>query len=213
MQRSQRSQQGKRAVSRSPVCPGRCRSPMRPVPRRSRGRCRSDFAPAPQQVHLREVDRVDVRVPEADRALQRGLGIEQPCAALDREHVLATALELRLDDRRETLVFRARQLVIEWRRCPCRPSPASPRCRRPAPRRTASARTFRPASRCPNCPITAASPDPLPNQPGSMWRLWDQANIHGMARNESTSRLSVRDTGREPICIRSMTSTGVTAWK
>ena len=70
-----------------------------------------------------------------------------------------------------------------------------------------------PSIDAPNCPTTASRPDPLPNQPGSMCRLWDQANIHGMARSESTSRLSERDTGREPICIRSMTSTGVAAWK
>ncbi len=61
--------------------------------------------------------------------------------------------------------------------------------------------------------MTAARPVPAPNQPGSMCRLCDQANIQGTARIVSTPLPPPRTSGREPICMRSITSTGVTAWK
>ena len=65
----------------------------------------------------------------------------------------------------------------------------------------------------PNFLIAAARPVPAPYQPGSMWRGCVHANTHGTARTESSDAGSDRCTGREPICMRSITSMGVTARK
>ena len=45
-----------------------------------------------------------------------------------------------------------------------------------------------------------------------MWRDCVHANTHGTARNASKPSLPGRTAGREPICMRVMTSIGVTAW-
>ena len=82
---------------------------------------RPRLAPALQQVHLHEVDGVDVRVAQPDRALQRRLRVEQPRAALHRQDVLDGEVELAPDRGPEALVRRAARAGRRTRRCPCRP--------------------------------------------------------------------------------------------
>ena len=55
-------------------------------------------------------------------------------------------------------------------------------------------------------------PEPAPNQAGSMWRDCVHANTQGTARSASKPSLPGRSAGREPICMRAITSMGVTAW-
>ena len=66
----------------------------------------------------------------------------------------------------------------------------------------------RPASRA------AASPDPTPYQPGTIWRDCVQPNTHGIARSpDSPAPLSGRRAGRDPMLRSVSSSTGVDATK
>src|ERR1700716_3148562 len=51
----------------------------------------SPGAPALQQIHLHQVDGIEVGIAQLDRALQRRIGIEQRAAVLDGENLLARA--------------------------------------------------------------------------------------------------------------------------
>ena len=64
----------------------------------------------------------------------------------------------------------------------------------------------------PSSSTAVRKPEPAPNQAGSMCRDWVQANTHGTARSASKPSLPGRTAGREPICMREITSMGVTAW-
>src|SRR3979490_2085369 len=75
----------------------------------------SPGAPALQQIHLHQVDGIEVGVAELDRALQRRIGIEQRPAVLDGENLLARALELAADLAREAAQPRRPQLVVAVR--------------------------------------------------------------------------------------------------
>ena len=65
----------------------------------------------------------------------------------------------------------------------------------------------------PRVRTVASRPLPAPSQPGSMKRACDQANTQGTGSSASRPALALRCTERAPICMRSMTSIGVTAWK
>ena len=64
----------------------------------------------------------------------------------------------------------------------------------------------------PSSSIAVLRPRPAPYHAGSMWRDCVHANTHGTARSASKPSLPGRTAGREPICMRAITSIGVTAW-
>ena len=68
------------------------------------------------------------------------------------------------------------------------------------------------SSGSPSRSAASASALPAPNQPGSMYRHCDQACAHGIERSASMPVRSAREVGREPICMRSITSIGAT-WR
>ena len=60
----------------------------------------------------------------------------------------------------------------------------------------------------------AASPEPTPNQPGTICRVWVQPNTHGMARRPpSPAPVLGRFAGREPMFSAPSSSVGVDAQK
>ena len=63
----------------------------------------------------------------------------------------------------------------------------------------------------PSSSTAVRRPTPAPNHAGSMWRDCVHENTHGTARSASNPSLPGRTAGREPICMRAMTSIGVTA--
>ena len=171
-------------------------------------------APALQQVDLHEVHRVDVGIAQLDRALQRRIGIEQLAAVLDGEHLLARQPRTRRADvaaeaaqrlgRERVVVLRDLQIGARQHRLDVVDEVAQEEPAGAMPRAAAAGRS---------CSTTARKPAPAPYQPGSMWRDCDQANTHGTGSRPAMPGLSARCTERAPICMRSITSIGVTRRK
>ena len=147
-------------------------------------------APGVQQLDLHGVDRIDVRVAQADRALHRRMPVEQLARAHDREHRVDRALVLVDHERVHAVALGAlgHEVEVEPRRSAGSTSRGSSRRSRRARGRTASRGTCGAACAAPPR-VSASGPSavPTPYQAGSRQRFCVHENTHGIARSPDSS--------------------------
>ena len=162
------------------------------------------LAPAAEELDLDRVHRVDVGIPEPDRALHDRVAVEQLARLDDLEHGRDRALVLGADRLVQARVLD--EVEVAGARSRGSTSRASSRgSRRASGRRPSRGRGG--AARATSAPAKAV---PQPYHAGSRQRFCVHAKTQGIARSEPrSSPPSGRRAGREPISSSASSSTGV----